>query len=127
MTQQILYKATPDGVVEFTAADYVEHAALQAEMLAQEPIRIRNEITGQVQQRLDNFARTRNYDNILSACTYATSNVPKFAQEGQRCVNLRDATWNAMYVYISEVEAGTRPMPTGYADVEPLLPTLSWS
>jgi len=27
----------------------------------------------QAQQRLDNFAKTRGYDNIVVACTYATS------------------------------------------------------
>ena len=35
------------------------------------------EIVSSTQQRLDDFAKTRNYDGILSACTYATSIVPK--------------------------------------------------
>lgn len=78
------------------------------------------------QARLDDFARTRNYDGILSACTYATSTVPKFQGEGQYCVEARDATWMALYEILGEVEAGTRPMPSGYADVEPELPDLVW-
>ena len=45
-----------------------------------------------VQVRLDDFARTRNYDGILSAATYATSTVSKFAAEGQCAVALRDAS-----------------------------------
>ena len=84
------------------------------------------EIVASTQGRLDVFARTRNYDGILSACTYATSTVPKFAAEGQYCVTARDATWAALYQFMADVQGGTRPMPEGYADVEPLLPTLAW-
>lgn len=83
-------------------------------------------ITDATQARLDDFARTRNYDSILSACTYASSSVPKFAGEGQCAVNVRDATWAALYAIMAEVEAGTRPMPSGFEDVEPDLPVLAW-
>ena len=80
----------------------------------------------QTQQRLDDFARTRNYDGILSACTYATSAVPKFAAEGQYAVQARDATWAALYAFMADVQVGTQPVPTGFEDVEPLLPPLAW-
>lgn len=78
------------------------------------------------QQRLDDFARTRNYDGILSACTYADSSVPKFATEGQYAVTARDATWAALYALLAEVQAGTRPAPASFDDVQPLLPALEW-
>lgn len=78
------------------------------------------------QKRLDDFAKTRNYDGILSACTYATSAIPKFQTEGQYCVGARDATWAALYQILADVQAGTRTMPTGYADIEPDLPVLAW-
>lgn len=84
------------------------------------------DITTATQARLDSFARTRNYDGILSASTYATSTHPQFASEGQYCVIARDATWSALYVVMAEVEAGTRPMPDGYQDIEPDLPALVW-
>jgi hypothetical protein len=87
---------------------------------------IQAEIVAATQARLDAFARTRNYDGILSACTYATSSVPKFKAEGQYCVDARDGTWAPLYTIMSEVEAGTRQMPTGFADVEPSLPQLTW-
>lgn len=83
-------------------------------------------ITNKVQSRLDSFAKTRNYDSILSACTYATSTIQQFANEGQLCVNLRDATWGKLYQIMQEVEDGVRPMPTGFADIEGELPELSW-
>lgn len=84
------------------------------------------EIVEAVQRRLDSFAQTRNYDNILSACTYASSSVPRFASEGQAAVDARDATWATLYTLLGEVQAGTRPMPESFADVEPLLPVLEW-
>lgn len=87
---------------------------------------IQKNIVQATQQRLDDFARTRNYDNIMSACTYATSTVPRFAAEGQYCVTARDNTWATLYQILDEVKAGTRPMPSGYADIEPLLPVLEW-
>ncbi|MDP1938074.1 MAG: hypothetical protein Q8K91_12785 [Hylemonella sp.] len=82
--------------------------------------------TAAIQQRLDDFARTRNYDSILSACTYATSTVAKFKTEGQACVNLRDATWAAAYQILADVQAGDRPMPASIADIEADLPALEW-
>lgn len=84
------------------------------------------EVTDATQARLDAFAKTRNYDGILSACTYATSSVPKFATEGQYCVSARDVTWAALYGIMAEVQTGTRPMPTGFTDIEPELPALEW-
>jgi hypothetical protein len=89
-------------------------------------LQLKEEIEAATQKRLDDFASTRNYDSILSACTYATSAVPKFAAEGQYCVEARDATWTKLLSMLAEVEAGTRPVPTGYADIEPDLPVLAW-
>jgi hypothetical protein len=88
--------------------------------------RVEQAIVDSVQARLDTFARTRNYDGILSACTYASSMVPKFKAEGLYCVGSRDNTWAALYNGLAEVQAGTRPMPSSYADIEPLLPELAW-
>lgn len=88
--------------------------------------RLMNEIVEAVQQRLDDFARTKNYDGILSACTYATSSVVNFQIEGQYAVEARDATWATLYQILAEVQAGQRPVPTSYADIEPSLPTLEW-
>lgn len=83
-------------------------------------------IVDATQKHLDTFAKTRNYDSILSACTYATSAIPKFQSEGQYCVNSRDATWSKLYSILAEVQAGTRPMPQNYSEIEPELPQLTW-
>ena len=88
--------------------------------------RLLKDVVEQTQARLDDFAKTRNYDGILSLCTYATSTVPKFQTEGQYGVTARDATWAKLYEILAEVEAGARPMPTGFQDIEPELPILEW-
>lgn len=90
------------------------------------PDMLQQEILLATQERLDAFARTRNYDGILSAATYATSTIPQFAAEGQYAVEARDQTWAALYEMLAEVQAGARPIPGGYADIEAELPPLAW-
>ena len=89
------------------------------------PEQIVAQYTAGVQKHLDNFARTRNYDGILSAATYATSAVPKFKAEGQYAVEARDATWAKCYEILVAVEGGTRPMPT-LEELIAELPVLTW-
>lgn len=115
-----------DGVLAlYCAADF---AQMQADEMAlrPQPPSIQEVVTVATQARLDDFAKTRGYDNILSACTYASSPVARFAAEGQCCVKARDTTWAALYTLMEEVQAGTRPMPGSFSDVEPLLPSLGW-
>ena len=87
---------------------------------------IKKEVVEATQRRLDDFAKTKNYDNIVSACTYATSTDPIFSAEGQRAVDLRTATWRKLYEILAEVDSGARPTPTKFSDIESELPTLSW-
>lgn len=102
-----------------------EDAAITADT-ANKNAALLSSITNDIQLRLDTFAKTRNYDGILSACTYATSSVPKFQTEGQYCVDSRDSTWATSYTIFADVQAGARPMPSGYADIESELPVLAW-
>jgi len=99
---------------------------LNADEIAAKLKDLQDNIVSQTQQRLDEFAQTRGYDGVLSLCTYATSANSKFQQEGQCGVEVRDATWTKLYEILAEVEAGTRPIPSGYADIEPELPALVW-
>lgn len=81
--------------------------------------------TSRIQVRLDDFAMTRGYDSILSACSYATSLVPKFKAEGQYCVEARDATWLAASTILNDVQTGMRPVPTP-EEVLAEMPALAW-
>jgi hypothetical protein len=82
-------------------------------------------IVSQVQTRLDDFAKTRNYDSILSACTYATSTNDVFKAEGQKAVELRDSTWATLYTIMLEVSSGSRTV-SSFSDIESDLPVLEW-
>lgn len=108
----------PERMAEYAYADGV--------LTLPDPPSLQEQVVAATQQRLDDFARTRNYDGILSACTYATSTVPKFAAEGQHAVQARDATWAALYALLEEVQTGQRPAPESFDDVAPLLPALEW-
>lgn len=68
--------------------------------------------TAEIQARLDNFARTRNYDNCQSCVTYAGSVVAKFATEAAYMISRRDAYWQAAYQILADVDAGIRAIPT---------------
>ena len=81
------------------------------------------QFTSLAQGYLDNFAKLAGYDSILSACTYATSTVPKFAKEGQYCVTARDTTWSKAYEVLTQVQAGTIAVPTE-AEFIAMLPVL---
>ena len=86
---------------------------------------VQQQFTAAIQMHLDSFAQTRNYDGIISAATYATSTIPKFAAEGQYAVKVRDATWATGYAIMDAVLSGQRPMPT-IEDVIAELPSLVW-
>lgn len=89
-------------------------------------LEVKQEITSAVQDRLDTFARTRGYDNIVSACSYATSTHPKYGPEGRYCVQSREDTWDVLFAIETEVLQGIRPMPMRYEDIAADLPVLAW-
>lgn len=115
---------TDDQGAVHTVAEQ-EAAAIAADKAAKAKA-LQDSIVAATQARLDDFTKTRNYDGILSLCTYATSTVLKFKTEGQYGVDARDTTWARLYEIMAEVEAGTRPVPTGFQDIEPDLPVLAW-
>lgn len=130
-TWQQTWKIVP-AFTEYTDEEGVVHTVEEQETAAiakdtaEKMQALQTSVTTQTQQRLDTFAKTRNYDGILSACTYATSTVLAFKAEGQYCVEARDLTWAKLYEILAEVQAGTRPVPAGYADIEADLPVLVW-
>jgi hypothetical protein len=83
-------------------------------------------ISNEIQIKLDEFAQSRNYDNIISACSYANSEVTKYQQEGLHCVQIRDAIWNKLYEIFAEVDNGTRPVPLKFEEIESEFPALVW-
>lgn len=92
-----------------------EHLPPNHPLRNREPIQppdIKTQVTNYVQAKLDGLARAKGYDNIISACTYATSTNLQFAQEAAEFIALRDAAWTTCWAILAEVTSGTRPIPT---------------
>lgn len=83
-------------------------------------------IKERVQQRLDSFAQSRDYFNILSAVSYEGSVTPKRDEEARYCKTVRDATWDALYALQEGITAGTVSFPHNWYEVEQHLPALQW-
>lgn len=69
------------------------------------------EYTDAVQAHLDASAKAKNYDNIVSACSYAGAPNP-FQAEGIAFVVWRGDVWATCYTIMGEVQAGGRAAPT---------------
>lgn len=98
-------------------SDDVEENKTQEQILA--------ELTWEIQKFMDIKCHERLYDGILSLCTYASSQNPKFKAEGQAGVNWRDACWSRGYEIMAEVQQGLRPIPTEQ-ELLGELPALVW-
>lgn len=95
------------------------------QVVVEQEAAVKQQLESFVQKVLDEKARERNYDSILSLCSYATSLNPKFQAEAQSAVEWRDNVWETCYTLLEEVEAGTREVPTE-DELLALLPTLTW-
>jgi len=79
-----------------------------------------------IQARLDTFAQTRGYSNILAAASYATSKIDAYKAEGTYSVDARDDTWSKFYEIMEEVKSGERETIQNFSEIETELPVLSW-
>lgn len=94
-------------------------------------------IESAIQKALDLTAQTCNYDNIKSACSYASTMpwVPdtdpnfamceKFRRQGNYAQNRMSLTWAMCYAYLATVQAGTNPIPTP-AEAIAMMPEFIW-
>ena len=74
-----------------------------------------SEYAAEVQARLDTAAQARNYDGIVSACSYA--GFPNaFQSEGIAFGQWRSAVWAFVYAAQQQPPAGPAPSPTQFAD-----------
>lgn len=75
---------------------------------------------------LDNFAKTRGYNTILSACSYANSSNSVYQIEGTYALQARDETWSTLYNIINESAEHVRPAIKTFDEIIPDLPVLKW-
>jgi len=78
-----------------------------------------------VQAMLDGKAREKNYDGILSLCSYVTSTNPTFAAEAAAGVAGRDAAWSTCYQALLDVQNNLRVAPT-VAEMLAEIPGIVW-
>lgn len=64
-----------------------------------------------IQSYMDQAAKERGYENILSACTYAADENP-YQEEGKAYVQWRGKCWQAAYVIMNDYLNGNRDKPT---------------
>lgn len=76
---------------------------------------------------LDNFARERGYDTIVSLCNYSTSADPVFQADAAQGIATRDATWVALRNFNADVAAGTVAMPSTLEDILAVIPPMVWA
>lgn len=96
---------------DFTVAGYAWDGVA---VTAKPPVFIQptvQEYTDAVQKHLDEAAKVRNYDNIVSACSYAGAPNP-FQSEGVTFVQWRGDVWAMCYQIMAEVQAEFRAAPT---------------
>lgn len=84
-------------------------------------------VSEEVGQTLNDFVKTRNYDDVKSCATYVTSTNIQFKTEAERVILLRDQTYSALYVYIDQVVTGQVPVPKSFDEIKALLPELTWN
>jgi hypothetical protein len=94
-------------------------------------------IQTEIQKALDQTARSHQYDDIKSACAYAspTPAVPednpnfagceRFRTEGNALQAWMSLTWAMCYSYLATVQGGTNPMPTP-SEAVAMMPAFTW-
>lgn len=80
--------------------------------LEETPEQIVARLESAIDQHLDFVARSYRYETIRTMVTYATSEHPTFGAEGRAAVKFRDACYQHGIDVISDVQAGTREVPT---------------
>lgn len=66
-----------------------------------------------IQAELDRQARLKGYDDIVSACSYASGDADDpFQAEGKKFLKWRGQVWAQAYAVLAEVQAGQRALPT---------------
>lgn len=131
---------------EYTDAQGVTHtvaqqeaAAIAADLEARMQA-LRSQIVASTQARLESFAATRNYSSLEAISKYKDISdaeidslpaadrplVAQFRAESRYLALATAQTWAVLYRGLAEVQSGTRPMPSGYAEIESELPVLEW-
>jgi hypothetical protein len=112
---EVVDKPKPEVVIPEPPPPYVPPVPTAEE--------VKQSLINAVQSHLDSVARSKGYDGIISAASYAPfSNVLAFQNEGMAYGTWRSDVWAFCYAYLAEVQAGTKSIPTA-SELVALLPT----
>ena len=114
-----------DDVVYDVIAEVIPQAVLDAQEAARREQLIAS-FTVEAQARIDEFAKARGYGSILSACSYTTSSVPRYASDAVHAIAKRDAWWVALNAIMNDVLLDNRAEPVSFEEILPELPELTW-
>jgi hypothetical protein len=109
--------ALDDGVdpAEYIKQPFIAISKAEADILSAPPpltAQQQQELLEQsVQNHMDEQAKLKGYDSILSACSYAAA-PNQFQVESKSFLTWRAACWAYCYQVQANVIAGTQPMPT---------------
>ncbi len=125
------------NVTDMTLQEILNRLHQDHEAQSSDPITVANvpqEVFGRVVflarkkvgEDLDVFANTRDYDGIVSLCSYATDPDPAHAAEAQRGVELRSQAWASIRDYQMAVATGATPVPRFESEIFAIVPALTW-
>lgn len=120
------YHATSEGLIPYTEQEEIEANHLDEIQKVERLKQFKDFLIRQTQELLDDFARTRNYDNILSLCSYNDSTVPKFQAEAMYGIKARDITWAKLYELLEKNNIDSTLESLSFADIVKDLPELVW-
>lgn len=83
----------------------------------------KQEILTFTQEYLDDFAKTKHYDSILSVISYLDSTVEEYRNDAMRCRDLRDSIWAITVDTITKIDFRMEHIE----DFKILLPKLTWN
>ena len=101
-----------------------EVQAIQNPPLALTDVKAR--LTGALQKLLDDTAKARGYDSMLSLVSYVASTNEAFAAEAAAGIAYRDAMWAYGNEIANAVEAGAQGLPNEQALLANA-PVITWS
>lgn len=82
-------------------------------------------ISEYVSEKLEEFAKTKNY-TVLSCISYIGDPNPDFNKDGSKMKELRSQVWVTMIAYSASILNNTIPIPKTLADIDSNIPPLSW-
>lgn len=88
---------------------------------------IQKKLTDAVQNYMDEVAKQKNYDNILSACSYVDTGDSEFDNDGILARKWRSAVWRTYYTVLADVLSGERGIPNENELRNVILPRLNWN